>query len=292
MVLHFGCYNPPHGGDHPTAVTRTQGSTQALKDGSVRPDRFALRFEEVPVLVQAFRRMVRALDFDVTEMAFSTYLCAGPRQAVHRAADVPGPRLPPRRDHPVRAPPPGRSRRRRWKASGPASTAATRSPPASGPAASWPISTASTSAASPGCCPATSTWPSTSRRPTSSRRPGQDVPDMVATGELAAGIGIPATGRTWCRCSRTPSRPPATPCASAASTRSTTWSVVEGFAAGRVPGAGGGPVRRVRGGQEPLRRAAARGQIADPGPATGCTRGSWRSPAPTRCRTASRPTGR
>ncbi len=59
-----------------TAVTRSQGSTQALKDGSVRPDRFALRFEEVPVLIQAFRRMVRTLDFDVTEMAFSTYLCA------------------------------------------------------------------------------------------------------------------------------------------------------------------------------------------------------------------------
>ena len=59
-----------------TAVTRTQGSTEALKEGRVRPDRFALRFEEVPVLIQAFRRMVRALDFDVTEMAFSTYLCA------------------------------------------------------------------------------------------------------------------------------------------------------------------------------------------------------------------------
>jgi hypothetical protein len=30
----------------------------------------------VPVLVQAFRRMVRTLDFDVTEMAFTTYLVA------------------------------------------------------------------------------------------------------------------------------------------------------------------------------------------------------------------------
>lgn len=59
-----------------TAVTRTQGSTQALKDRSVTPARAALRFEEVPVLPQAFRRMVRSGEFDVSEMAFTTYLCA------------------------------------------------------------------------------------------------------------------------------------------------------------------------------------------------------------------------
>src|SRR3984885_9693825 len=58
------------------AVTRTQGATQALKDGTVRPAGWTLNFEEVPVLVQAFRRMVRTLDFDVTEMAFTTYLVA------------------------------------------------------------------------------------------------------------------------------------------------------------------------------------------------------------------------
>jgi 4,5-dihydroxyphthalate decarboxylase len=59
-----------------TAVTGTRGWTQALKDGSVTPVRAGLRFEEVPNLPQAFRRMVRSLEFDVTEMAFSTYLCA------------------------------------------------------------------------------------------------------------------------------------------------------------------------------------------------------------------------
>ena len=59
-----------------TAVTRTQGATRALKDGTVRPAGWTLDFEEVPVLVQAFRRMVRTLDFDVTEMAFTTYLVA------------------------------------------------------------------------------------------------------------------------------------------------------------------------------------------------------------------------
>jgi hypothetical protein len=59
-----------------TAVTRTQGATQALKDGTAGPGRYALRFEEVPVLIQAFRRMVRSLEFDVSEMAFTTYLVA------------------------------------------------------------------------------------------------------------------------------------------------------------------------------------------------------------------------
>lgn len=59
-----------------TAVVRSQGNNQALKDGTVEPEGFDLRFEEVPVLVHAFRRMVRALEFDVCEMAFTTYLCA------------------------------------------------------------------------------------------------------------------------------------------------------------------------------------------------------------------------
>jgi 4,5-dihydroxyphthalate decarboxylase len=57
-------------------VTRTQGANEALKDGTIAPRGFAFEFEEVPVLVQAFRRMVRALEFDVSEMAFTTYLCA------------------------------------------------------------------------------------------------------------------------------------------------------------------------------------------------------------------------
>jgi 4,5-dihydroxyphthalate decarboxylase len=61
---------------HLKTVTRAQGNNQALKDGSVRPGRFSFDFEEVPVLVQAFRRMVRDLEFDVSEMALTTYLCA------------------------------------------------------------------------------------------------------------------------------------------------------------------------------------------------------------------------
>jgi 4,5-dihydroxyphthalate decarboxylase len=58
------------------AALQTLGHTQALKDGSVRPVGFEFEFEEVPAIIQAFRRMVRGLEFDVSEMALTTYLCA------------------------------------------------------------------------------------------------------------------------------------------------------------------------------------------------------------------------
>lgn len=58
------------------AVSRTQGNNRALKSGNVKLRNYALEFEEVPVLVEAFRRMVRGLEFDVCEMALTTYLCA------------------------------------------------------------------------------------------------------------------------------------------------------------------------------------------------------------------------
>jgi len=57
-------------------VTRTQGNNQALKDGSVVPAGFELDFEDVPVLIDGFRRMVRGIEFDVCEMALTTYVCA------------------------------------------------------------------------------------------------------------------------------------------------------------------------------------------------------------------------
>jgi ABC-type nitrate/sulfonate/bicarbonate transport system substrate-binding protein len=57
-------------------VTRTQGNNAALKDRTVVPHGFSFEFEEVPVLIHAFRRMVRELEFDVCEMAITTYLCA------------------------------------------------------------------------------------------------------------------------------------------------------------------------------------------------------------------------
>ena len=57
-------------------VTRTQGNNQALKDGTVVPRGVRFEFEEVPVLIDAFRRMVRGLELDVSEMALTTYVCA------------------------------------------------------------------------------------------------------------------------------------------------------------------------------------------------------------------------
>src|SRR5579875_301452 len=57
-------------------VTRTQGNNRALKDGTVKPRTFAFEFEEVPVLIDAFRRMVRGTEFDICEMAITTYICA------------------------------------------------------------------------------------------------------------------------------------------------------------------------------------------------------------------------
>lgn len=58
-----------------TAIA-TRGHTEALKDGTVTPRTFAFDFEEVPVIIKAFRRMVRGLEFDISEMAITTYLCA------------------------------------------------------------------------------------------------------------------------------------------------------------------------------------------------------------------------
>jgi 4,5-dihydroxyphthalate decarboxylase len=57
-------------------VTRTQGNNRALKDGTVKPRGFAFDFIEVDPLIAAFRRMVRGAEFDICEMAFTTYICA------------------------------------------------------------------------------------------------------------------------------------------------------------------------------------------------------------------------
>ena len=57
-------------------VTRTQGNNRALKDGVVKMPHFRFDFVEVDPLIDAFRRMVRALEFDVSEMALTTYITA------------------------------------------------------------------------------------------------------------------------------------------------------------------------------------------------------------------------
>jgi 4,5-dihydroxyphthalate decarboxylase len=57
-------------------VFRPLGHTRLLQNGGVRPQDFEIEYVDVPVLIQAFRRMVRSLEFDVCELAFTTYLCA------------------------------------------------------------------------------------------------------------------------------------------------------------------------------------------------------------------------
>jgi 4,5-dihydroxyphthalate decarboxylase len=64
--------------DHARLTTAlvTRGHTQALKDGTLKPRTFEFDFEEVPVIIKAFRRMVRGLDFDICELALTTYITA------------------------------------------------------------------------------------------------------------------------------------------------------------------------------------------------------------------------
>jgi 4,5-dihydroxyphthalate decarboxylase len=57
-------------------VTRTQGNNKAFKDGTVKPKTFEPAFEEVDPLIAAFRRMVRGSEFDICELAITTYICA------------------------------------------------------------------------------------------------------------------------------------------------------------------------------------------------------------------------
>ena len=59
-----------------TIAIGNYGLTRALKDGSVAADGVVLDFVEVAPITRAMRRMVRSLDLDISEMAFTTYLCA------------------------------------------------------------------------------------------------------------------------------------------------------------------------------------------------------------------------
>jgi len=58
------------------SVSRTQGNNKALKDGEVKPRTCDLEWIEVDPLIDAFRRMVRGLEFDLCEMAMTTYITA------------------------------------------------------------------------------------------------------------------------------------------------------------------------------------------------------------------------
>ena len=59
-----------------TIVVGNPGLTKSLKDGTTACGHLTLNFIPVDPLIAAMRRMVRDLEFDICEMALSTYLCA------------------------------------------------------------------------------------------------------------------------------------------------------------------------------------------------------------------------
>lgn len=59
-----------------STLTRPQGANRALIDGAVSSPEVPLVFVDEPVLVNGFRKMVRTLEFDIAEMALTTYITA------------------------------------------------------------------------------------------------------------------------------------------------------------------------------------------------------------------------
>jgi 4,5-dihydroxyphthalate decarboxylase len=57
-------------------ATGNYGHTKSIIDGSLNNDKVALDWVEVSPIIGAFRRMIRGMEFDISEMAISTYLCA------------------------------------------------------------------------------------------------------------------------------------------------------------------------------------------------------------------------
>ena len=59
-----------------STLTRLQGANRALIDGATSSPEVPLVFVDEPVLVNGFRKMVRNLEFDIAEMALTTYITA------------------------------------------------------------------------------------------------------------------------------------------------------------------------------------------------------------------------
>ncbi len=72
-----------------TLVTRTQGNNRALKEGIVKPKMFVPKIVEVEPLIAGFRRMVRGNEFDICEMAITTYICAKEHGKPFTAVPIP-----------------------------------------------------------------------------------------------------------------------------------------------------------------------------------------------------------
>jgi 4,5-dihydroxyphthalate decarboxylase len=57
-------------------VFRPDGHTAPLRDQTIKPKTFEVDYVDMPVLIQAFRRMVRGSEYDICELAMTTYICA------------------------------------------------------------------------------------------------------------------------------------------------------------------------------------------------------------------------
>ena len=71
-----------------TIAIGTYGVTVALKSGTVDTGRLQLEPIEILPVTKAMRRMVRGLEFDICEMAITTYLCAKDRGLAATAIPV------------------------------------------------------------------------------------------------------------------------------------------------------------------------------------------------------------
>jgi len=72
------CHARPHGAavQPLTIALGNYGLTNLLKSGAVKPEQSSLTFVEIEPITAAMRRMCRGLEFDICEMAFTTYVCA------------------------------------------------------------------------------------------------------------------------------------------------------------------------------------------------------------------------
>jgi 4,5-dihydroxyphthalate decarboxylase len=80
----------PKGADRPRLkiAIATYGHTRAIKDGSIPVEGVNADFVEVVPIIQAFRRMVRDIEFDICEMAPTTYMIARARGAPYIALPI------------------------------------------------------------------------------------------------------------------------------------------------------------------------------------------------------------
>ncbi|MEI8154793.1 MAG: PhnD/SsuA/transferrin family substrate-binding protein, partial [Hyphomicrobiales bacterium] len=80
----------PTGSDRPRLkiAIGTYGHTAAIKNGSVPFEGVDADMIEVKPIIQAFRRMVRDFEFDISEMAPTTYMIARARGAPYIALPI------------------------------------------------------------------------------------------------------------------------------------------------------------------------------------------------------------